>query len=93
MADFTITAPVPFIVEGVSGKTYELPRLRDLSAEQVADMGALAESKDAADRLRRTKAFVLSLCPELADEPMPDMQYTQLFVALADGMDVGLGES
>ena len=89
MADFTIVAPIPFVVEGTDGRTYELPRLIDLSAEQIADMAAISESEGPADRMRATRVFVQSLCPELADEPLTDAGYMRLFAALGEGTDVG----
>jgi hypothetical protein len=93
LADFTITRPVPFVVEGVDGATYELPRLRDLSAEQVANMGDVSGADGLAARAVAVRNFVLSLCPALADEPLTDMGYMQLFTALAEGSGIELGES
>lgn len=94
MADFTIVKPVPFVVEGVDGKSYELPRLKDLSAAQVAAMGEVseAEGKEMTERIAAVRGFVLMLCPDLADEPMTDMAYLQLFTALAEGSGISVGE-
>ena len=93
MADFTIKKPVPFVVEGVDGAVYELPRLRDLSAEQVEAMAPASKAEDLPDKVREVKAFLLKLCPELADEPLTDMGYMSLFNALGSGSDVSVGES
>lgn len=94
MADFTIVKPVPFVVDGVDGKSYELPRLSDLSAEQVAALGSVsdADEKDMPERVKAVRGFVLVLCPELADEPLTDMAYLQLFNALAEGSGISVGE-
>lgn len=93
MADFTIVRPVPFVVEGADGATYELPRLKDLSAEQVAAMGSVSEADGMAERAVAVRTFVNFLCPALADEPLTDMGYMQLFTALAEGSGIELGES
>ena len=92
MADFKIVKPEPFIVEGIDGDTYELPRIKDLSAEQVAAMGDISEAEKPAERVSAVKAFILMLCPGLGGEPLTDMGYLSLFSALADGSDVTLGE-
>lgn len=94
MADFTIVKPVPFVVEGADGATYELPRLKDLSAEQVAAMGEVseAEGKEMTERIDAVRGFVLTLCPDIAGEPMTDMAYLQLFTALAEGSGISVGE-
>ena len=93
MADFTIVRPVPFVVEGADGATYELPRLKDLSAEQVAAMGSVSEADGMAERAVAVRTFVNFRCPALADEPLTDMGYMQLFTALAEGSGIELGES
>ena len=93
MADFKIVKPEPFIVEGIDGDTYELPRIKDLSAEQVAAMGDVSDAKGAAAQIAAQKAFILSLCPELANEPLADMGFVYLFKALAEGSDLSMGES
>lgn len=93
MADFTIVAPVPFEVEGASGVTYQLPRLKDLSAEQMASMGDVSDSEGVVERTKAIRAFLCSLCPGLADEPLTDMACMQLFTALAEGSGIELGES
>ena len=93
MADFTITKPVPFIVEGVDGTEYELPRLSDISVEQVEAMAPASKAKELPDKVRAVKAFVLTLCPELENEPITDMGYMSLFNALGAGSDISVGES
>ena len=93
MADFTIEAPVPFVVEGVDGKEYELPRFNNLSADQVEAMAPISNSSDFADKVREVKAFILALCPELEDEPLSDVGYMSLFNALSAGSLVSVGES
>ena len=93
MADFTIEKPVPFIVEGVDGTEYELPRLRDLSVEQVKAMAPASKASELADKVRAVKEFLLTLCPELANEPLTDMGYMSLFNSLGAGSDISVGES
>ena len=93
MADFTIKKPVPFVVEGVDGTEYELPRLRDLSAEQVEAMAPASKAKELPDKVREVKAFLLKLCPELENEPLTDMGYMSLFNSLGAGSDITVGES
>lgn len=94
MSDFRIVRPEPFTVEGVDGTIYELPRIKDMSAEQIASMGAVADAKDDnAAQVRAQKSFILGLCPKLADEPLSDMGYVYLFKALAEGSGIELGES
>ena len=97
MADFKIVAPVPFEVEGADGTVYQLPRLSDLSAEQVGAMGELSkfdgDADGTAERTEAIKRFVLVLCPALADEPLTDMGYTRLFAQLAAESGIKLGES
>ena len=93
MADFTIAKPKPFTVEGVSGTIYELPRIEDLSAEQVGKMSVIAEAKGETAQLRAMREFVLSLCPELSDEPISDVGYSLLFKDLVKGSGISLGES
>ena len=93
MADFTIVRPEPFVVEGVNGDTYELPRVKDMSAAQVAAMAPLADATETEERIEAVRAFILALCPALADEPLTDMGYASLFGALAEGSDVSMGES
>ena len=90
MADFTIEKPVPFIVEGVNG-VYELPRLRNLDADQIENMADFS-NLDLADKLRAVRKFLLGLCPELEDEPLSDMGYMGLFNALAEGSGITMGE-
>ena len=93
MADFTIRKPVPFVVEGAGGKEYVLPRLRDLSAEQVEAMAPASKAKELPDKVREVKAFLLTLCPELDGEPLTDMGFMELFNALGAESDVSVGES
>lgn len=93
MADFTIEKPVPFVVDGASGKQYELPRLRDLSVEQVEAMAPASKATELADKVRAVKEFMLMLCPELEEEPLTDMGYMSLFNALGAGSDISVGES
>ena len=93
MADFTIERPVPFTVEGVDGTVYELPRLRDLSADQVEAMAPASKAKELPDKVREVKAFLLVLCPELENEPLTDMGYMELFNSLGAGSDLSVGES
>jgi hypothetical protein len=93
MADFTIVAPEPFVVEGADGATYELPRLKDLNAQQVVELGAVTDdTDDMKQRIEAVRGFILSLCPDIADEPITDMGYMQLFTALAEGSGITLGE-
>lgn len=93
MSDFRIARPEPFTVEGVDGTIYELPRIKDMSAEQIASMGAVADAKDdSVAQVRAQKEFILGLCPDLADEPLADMGYVYLFKALAEGSGIELGE-
>lgn len=91
MADFTIEKPVPFTVEGVNG-TYELPRLRNLNADQIEGMSDITDLAFP-DKLRTVRKFVLGLCPELENEPLSDMGYMNLFNALAEGSGITMGES
>ena len=93
MADFTIVAPEPFTVEGTDGTVYELPRIRDLSAEQVAELGKVNGARGEAAQLRAIRDFVLSLCPDLAREPLSDVGYSMLFRDLAEGSGITVGES
>lgn len=90
MADFTIEKPVPFTVEGVNG-TYELPRLRNLNADQIEGMVDLT-TLALPDKLRAVRKFLLGLCPELEGEPLSDMGYMSLFNALAEGSGITMGE-
>jgi hypothetical protein len=90
MADFKITPPSPFIVEGAEGDIYELPRVRDLSAEQFAAMDDFNKAEGTAERMRACRKFVLTLCPELEKEPITDMWCMELMGAL--GKDSGLKE-
>lgn len=93
MADFQITKPEPFTVEGVDGTIYELPRIKDMSAEQIAALGSVSAAKDDnAAQVRAQKEFILGLCPDLANEPLADMGYVYLFKALAEGSGIELGE-
>ena len=91
MADFTIEKPVPFTVEGVNG-TYELPRMRNLNADQIEGMADLTKLA-LPDKLRAVRKFLVGLCPELEDEPLSDMGYMSLFNALAEGSGITMGES
>ena len=93
MADFTIKKPVPFVVEGVKGAKYELPRLSDLSVEQVEAMAPASKAEELPDKVREVKAFLLTLCPELEKEPLTDMGYMNLFTSLGAGSDISVGES
>lgn len=90
MADFKITPPKPFIVEGVDGDTYELPRVKDLNADQFAAMDAFNKAEGTAERMRACREFVLALCPDLAKEPITDMWCMELMGEL--GKDSGLKE-
>ncbi len=93
MADFTIEKPVPFVVAGVDGKEYELPRFNSLSADQVEAMAPISKSSDLAEKMREVKAFILALCPELEDEPLADVGYMSLFNELCAGSAIPMGES
>lgn len=94
MPDFQIVKPEPFTVEGVDGTIYELPRIKDMSADQIASMGAVRDAKDDnVAQVRAQKKFILGLCPDLADEPLADMGYVYLFKALAEGSGIEVGES
>lgn len=94
MSDFRIERPEPFTVEGVDGTIYELPRIKDMSADQIASMGAVSDARDdSVAQVRAQKEFILGLCPGLADEPLADMGYVYLFKALAEGSGIELGES
>ena len=90
MADFKITPPTPFIVEGANGDIYELPRVRDLNADQFAAMDAFNKADGTAERMRACREFVLALCPDLANEPITDMWCMELMGEL--GKDSGLKE-
>ncbi len=93
MADFTIVAPEPFVIEGTKG-TYELPRIKDLSVEQLTELAAVDDAgEDVKSRCEAMRGFLLYLCPQLADEPLTDMGYTRLFTALAEGSGIEVGES
>lgn len=93
MADFRISRPEPFVVEGIDGDIYELPRIKDMDAEQIAAMGAITETKDdSAAQVLAQRDFILGLCPDLADEPLSDMGYVYLFKALAEGSGIDMGE-
>lgn len=93
MSDFRINRPEPFTVEGVDGTVYELPRIKDMSADQIAALGSVSAAKDDnAAQVRAQKEFILGLCPDLADEPLADMGYVYLFKALAEGSGIELGE-
>ena len=93
MADFTISKPVPFVVEGVDGTEYELPRLKDMDADQIAKLADMGEAKGVVAQADAAKAFILGLCPDLEREPLTDAGYVMLLRALSDGADFGLGES
>lgn len=93
MSDFQIVKPEPFVVEGVEGAVYELPRLKDLSAEQLAELGKVDEANGQAEKVKNIRDFIRYLCPAIADEPLTDMGYVQLFRALAEGSGIALGES
>ncbi len=93
MADFTIVAPEPFVIDGTKG-TYELPRLKDLSAEQIAALADVEEAgEEIAPRCKAVREFLLFLCPGLADEPLTDTGYVSLFNALGEGSGISVGES
>ena len=93
MSDFRIERPEPFTVEGVDGTIYELPRIKDMSTEQIESLGVVsAAGSDNSAQMRAQKQFILGLCPELADEPLSDMGYVYLFKALAEGSGIELGE-
>lgn len=92
MADYVILPPEPFVVEGVNG-TYELPRLRDLSAEQMALMGDMGKAEGMVEQVAAARQALLALCPGLEAEPLTDMGCMQLFTALAEGSGIALGES
>lgn len=93
MADFTIVAPVPFTVEGTGGAIYELPLVRDMSADQIAGMGRISEAEGEVAKVKAVRAFIQSLCPAIAEEPLSDMGYANLFKALAEGSGISVGES
>ena len=93
MADFVIVKPDPFVVEGIDGTTYELPRLKDISAEQLAELGRIDEAGSQAAKIKAIREFIQLLCPAIADEPLADMGYINLFKALAEGSGIALGES
>lgn len=93
MADFTIEKPVPFVVEGVDGKEYELPRFNDMNADQVEAMAPISNSSNFAEKVREVKSFILALCPELEDEPLADMGYMHLFNKLSEKSAISMGES
>ena len=92
MSDFQIVKPEPFTVEGVDGTIYELPRVKDMSADQLAEMGKVGKAKGERDQVLAVKGFILSLCPDLADEPLSDFGYTLLFQDLAKGSGITVGE-
>ena len=91
MADFTIEKPVPFVVVGADGTLYELPRLRNLDADQIEGMADISKLA-LADKLRTVRKFLLGICPELENEPLSDMGYMSLFNALAEGSGITMGE-
>lgn len=94
MADFTICAPEPFVITSkVSGKTYEIPRGVDMSAEQIVEVGRIAKTKDDIEKVKRAKDFLLGLCPELAEEPISDVGYMALFSAVCESGMASMGES
>lgn len=94
MSDFKIVKPEPFTVEGVDGTIYELPRIKDMSADQIESLGVVsAAGSDNSAQVRAQKEFILGLCSELADEPLSDMGYVYLFKALAEGSGIEVGES
>ena len=92
MADFCIVKPEPFVVEGIDGDTYELPRVKDLSADAISGLAGLADAKETGERIRTIKEFVLSLCPDLEREPLADLGYVQLFTELVKGSGIDVGE-
>lgn len=93
MADFKITPPVPFIVEGADGDIYELPRVKDMSAQQFAALDEFNKADGTAERMEACRNFVLSLCPDLAKEPITDMWCMELMNELGKGSGLDKGES
>jgi len=87
MANFKIVAPVPFTVEGVEGRVYELPYVRDLDAKHLGMVGAIIQEEDMEKRVNMARDFILDLCPDLANEPLTDLAYTELFGALSNTED------
>jgi len=97
MANFVIVKPEPFIVEGTKG-TYELPYLKDLTPEQLADLAPVADLREneetsPAQLTAAVRTFILKLCPELEHEPMTAIMWSQLFGALGEDDEVTEGES
>lgn len=84
MARFKIVAPVPFEVEGVDGKVYKLPFVKDMNANHIAMVGEIIQNDDLAERMIAIKSLILSVCPELEDEPITDEGFTKLFAALGE---------
>ena len=98
MANFTIVKPEPFVVQGVNGAIYELPYLKDLTPEQLAELAPVADLRadDGTTPAQLTAAvrdFVLKLCPEMEGEPMTAVMWSQLFGALGEDDEVTEGES
>jgi len=93
MADFTIIAPEPFVVEGTEG-TYELPRWSAFSVEQMERYGELADGADTlAKQAGAAREFIYYLCPDIEREPLTDMMCLQLLKAMGEGSGIDLGES
>lgn len=92
MADFTIVAPEPFVVEGTKG-TYELPRWSAFDGEQMERFGEMSEGAEGlAEQAKAARGFLYYLCPEIEREPLTDMMCLQLLKAMGEGSGIAMGE-
>lgn len=85
---YKIKKAQPFIIEGEKGK-YMIPAFSSLSAEDMGEILQLTPETPTADRMKIMKNFLIRFAPELEDEGLGDMGYSQIFTAYEKEQNLG----
>lgn len=85
---YKIKKAQPFIIEGQNGK-YMIPAFSSLSTEDMGEILQLKPETPTAERMQILKRFLLRFAPELENEGLGDMGYSQIFTAYEKEQNLG----
>ena len=86
---YKIKKAQPFIIEGQNGKKYLIPAFNSLSADDVSEIMGLTLDTPSEKRIGILKRFLLRFAPELENEGLGDVGYSQIFAAYEKEQNLG----
>ena len=85
---YKIKKAQPFIIEGQNGK-YLIPAFNSLSTSDVSEIMSLTQDTPVEERIGILKRFLLHFAPELENEGLGDVGYSQIFAAYEKEQNLG----